>query len=349
MSTHSYKCISCGAPIAYNADLGRFKCEYCGSEYEERELSEFWKKIKETIKKKSPPKNQDVSYHGYICNNCGASVVTDLETTSTFCYYCHSPVILTGKFGGDFMPDKIIPFSISRQKAIEIFGKWLEGKRFVPKDFGGKNHLDKMTGIYVPHWEIDARFNMDYEAKAFNRSSWTTGDRTYTNTKIYSVVRKGNLTLNNITQSGTDRFDNNLIDGITPYDVDSAVSFSPGYLSGFFAENYTLDKESVKADVQKNAYEYSERVVRDDITGYGEVNTLKNNLIVQEQNWYYTLYPLWILTYNYMDKIYTFAINGQTGKSFGGLPLEEKRLNISGFIIFAIIFALLLAGGYFIW
>ena len=38
------------------------------------------------------------------------------------------------------------------------------------------------------------------------------------------------------------------------------------------------------------------------------------------------LLPVWFMTYNYKDKMYEFAINGQTGKLAGTPPLDKGKL-----------------------
>ena len=37
---------------------------------------------------------------------------------------------------------------------------------------------------------------------------------------------------------------------------------------------------------------------------------------------FYTLYPVWLLTTKWNGSLYTFAMNGQTGKFVGNLPLD---------------------------
>ena len=39
----------------------------------------------------------------------------------------------------------------------------------------------------------------------------------------------------------------------------------------------------------------------------------------------YALMPVWILNTKYQDKMYTFAMNGQTGKLVGSLPIDKKK------------------------
>ena len=38
----------------------------------------------------------------------------------------------------------------------------------------------------------------------------------------------------------------------------------------------------------------------------------------------YALYPVWLLTTSWGGKNYLFAMNGQTGKFIGDLPLDKK-------------------------
>ena len=57
----------------------------------------------------------------YSCPSCGAEIVTDATTAATFCYYCHNPVVLGKRLEGTYLPNKIIPFEISREEAEKKF------------------------------------------------------------------------------------------------------------------------------------------------------------------------------------------------------------------------------------
>jgi hypothetical protein len=58
----------------------------------------------------------------------------------------------------------------------------------------------------------------------------------------------------------------------------------------------------------------------------------------------YALYPVWMLSATYKGKPYTFAMNGQTGKFAGDLPIDDGALwkyygkctLITGAIIYAL-------------
>ena len=48
----------------------------------------------------------------------------------------------------------------------------------------------------------------------------------------------------------------------------------------------------------------------------------------------YVLLPVWLLNIKYKDKLYTFAMNGQTGKMIGNIPTDRKKVILYSIIIF---------------
>ena len=46
----------------------------------------------------------------YHCKNCGAEIIADETTTSTFCLYCGSTAILKERIDSGRAPNYIIPF-----------------------------------------------------------------------------------------------------------------------------------------------------------------------------------------------------------------------------------------------
>ena len=69
----------------------------------------------------------------YTCPNCGAELLTDGTTAATFCFYCHSPVVLSGRVSGKYLPDRILPFAIDRKDAVDRFLRHVKRKIFIPE------------------------------------------------------------------------------------------------------------------------------------------------------------------------------------------------------------------------
>ena len=124
MAVKSYKCPNCGAGLEFKPAHQKFRCDYCLSEYSEKEILD---KDKDHIETNEVDKSLVEQDHlaSYNCNSCGATVVTDDTTTSTFCYYCHNPVILSDRLIGSFQPNKMIPFTVDKAQAQKPFLNWV--------------------------------------------------------------------------------------------------------------------------------------------------------------------------------------------------------------------------------
>ena len=72
-----------------------------------------------------------------------------------------------------------------------------------------------------------------------------------------------------------------------------------------------------------------------------DVKTLK-------EDWQYAMMPVWMMNYLYNGRDYLYAMNGQTGKNYGELPLNKAKLAAFGGILFVILMAISILGGYFL-
>ena len=62
------------------------------------------------------------------------------------------------------------------------------------------------------------------------------------------------------------------------------------------------------------------------ITGYNSVSTLSENIHIDYTAKHYALLPVWMLHTKWQGKDYLFAMNGQTGKLVGGLPVDKRKV-----------------------
>lgn len=345
MSIKSFKCPSCGAGLSFKPELGKFRCDFCLSEYTEAEISDLYKEDK--IKVGSLLDQSQLT--SYNCNNCGAVVVTDDTTTSTYCYYCHNPVILSDRLKGEFLPDKMIPFSIGKEKAQTIFLDWVKDFKFLPQDFTSTSQLEKITGLYLPYWWLDCESEVDYLGRLKQEKVSQKNNIEKTEVSTYEIIRKARVVINNAEHLAFNKIDESLLNGIAPYDEDKAVAFSMPYLSGFFAEQYNIGHEEVKSKIENDVKANCKTLVLESVKDKKNLTEISSKVEIKETDVNYTLLPAWILTYQYGSKTYVFAVNGQSGKSFGELPLDSKKLALFSLIIFVLVAALMLLGGMWIW
>ncbi|MBP3857395.1 MAG: hypothetical protein IK990_17470 [Ruminiclostridium sp.] len=341
----AYKCPACGASIPYSAQSGDFCCEYCGSHFTQEQLdapmegSTEQKLPGQDSDGESPEMRDQRRRFGdenrlYMCPSCGASVITDSELdASAECYYCHSPVVLSGRLSGEYRPDLIIPFSLDRDYAIMQFSKWIAKRKFfLAKGFGSEESMRRIQGIYIPFWLVDCCVEGKITADCYkNISSVRKGDYTYVTESKHKVVREGSLVFRHVPADASSRADDALMDSIEPFDYKDLRDFDMSYLSGHSAQRYDVPREQVFHRVDSRVTEASEEVFRKSIRGYSRTEITGKQFGITNINYKQAMLPMWFLTFFYKDKLYYFAMNGQTGKFGGLLPLNKLKLALVSF------------------
>lgn len=328
MNAVDHKCPACCATLPYNPESGTWKCPYCTTEYTLEQLESF-EKTNETSKK---TKSMDVDE--YSCPNCGAKIITDENTTATFCVYCGSTSIIKNRLLGELEPDAIIPFKTTKEQAIEAFKKSKKGKLFAPRDFAKKEQIDKITGVYIPFWLYDCKADGEAKFSGKNTTSWTVGDYRYTKVDTYSSVRAGDATFDNVPVDGSQKFDDDMMDSIEPFDWEGLEDFSISYLSGFLSDKYDVDV----AQASDRAKTRVENTLVDEFTKDIKVCSFSaltsKNISTTFSDTRYVLLPVWMLNIKYKGKMHLFAMNGQTGKIIGNIPVSPLLATVWATCVF---------------
>ena len=253
--------------------------------------------------------------------------------------------MLSGKLEGEYLPDGIIPFKITKEEATEKFIEWIQKKKFVPGGFYSKRHIEKMSGVYFPYWLYGCETESYMNGTARDVRIWRVGDIEYTETKTFEIRRAGKVSFKRLPKTALQKAQNAMLKGIFPYEFGALEKFHMGYLSGFQAEKRDIDKESFTAQVRQEIQKFAEKRMRDTITGRNSFSLESQNHRILEEDFRYILLPVWVLTYRQGSQVYYFAMNAQTGEIVGKLPIDNKKLFGLGGIIFAAVFAVLLLGG----
>jgi DNA-directed RNA polymerase subunit RPC12/RpoP len=346
MEVVQYKCPNCSAGLEFRAGTQDFGCAHCDSAFTSEQLAEIFPQnenhtLNIQCDKAAPKSAEELAEEQafaecsalYSCPNCGASVVTDDTTSATQCAYCLSAVILSGRLSGDYKPSKLIPFKVTKEVAESKFKEYCKKRWFLPKDFRSGAHLHEMTAIYVPYWISDCTTAGGITANCKKVRTWMVGEYRHTETKEYIAVRHGYMNFRGIPHDASTRADSVLMECIEPFNYADVTDFKMSYLSGYIAEKYDVTQEQVYPRVRERAVNASTDVMKSSITGYNSVNIVANSLDIYHNQWHHFLMPVWFLTYKYkhkgQDKFYYFAINGQTGKFTGNLPIVWSKVALA--------------------
>ena len=345
--TITYKCPNCDAGLLFDPEKQKFICEFCISEFSEDELRNT-----EAAKKSAEQENEEKLFsedtNEYNCPSCGAEIITDVNTIAETCYYCHNPIILKGKVSANMKPSKIIPFKFDKDEAKKTFLDFAKKKRFTPKYYASEENAENIRGVYYPFWVVDADTVADATYSAENIRTWRSGDYRYTEVSYYDVMRGGNIHFEDITSCAITNEDKEMLEGILPYPTDCHKEFSMPYLQGFVAKKKDIEREMLNSEVRGKMNSYASSLLKETVRGYESVDEKFLNVKVDKSHWEYTLIPIWILTYKYKEKNYTYAMNGYTGKVYGRLPVSVAKLLLLFGATFLTSFLIAMLFGFFV-
>ena len=325
-------CPACNAVLNCEGMEGEATCPSCGAEFQMNDLRAYANQVN---KKREDKMEWDTEAGGqwqvgeadglriYGCKQCGGEIVADETTGATHCPYCGNPVVLSGHFSGLLKPDLVIPFKVDKKAAIAALQNHYKGKILLPRVFKDQNHIEEVKGLYVPVWLFDTDADAYVRYRAIRTRTWSDSEYNYTATSHYAVIRGGGIGFENVPVDGSTKMDDALMESIEPYDISGAVPFQAAYLPGYLADKYDVDAASSIERANKRIKNSTEDAFRSTVTGYTSVLTEESSIQLENGRARYALYPVWILNTNWRGKKFTFAINGQTGKIAGDLPMDK--------------------------
>lgn len=347
----NYRCLNCGGELAWNPELQLWKCDYCDSSFTLDELEAAGKGQikKDTIDQGKTAQEEESTTDGttsadhshlveYSCSYCGAKIITDAATSATFCAYCQSPIVISSQLVGDFAPERLIPFVKTKAAVMEEYKKFIK-KPLTPKYFYQQNNIEKLTGVYIPFFLYDSKGRGSLDIHGTRVTVWEDSKNRYTKTDTYRYEIAGDLDFENVPVDASSKTDDNAMDSIEPFDFKDMVEFSPAYLAGFMAERYDEDDDATKDRMERRANKSLKDKLLQRTPSYHSTNVVREDLQMDVKKRRYVLLPTWILNTRYNGKEYLFAMNGQTGKFVGNLPIDKKKLLLYGLSTFTGSFA----------
>ena len=327
-----YKCPCCDGAIEFDSTSQKMKCPYCGSEFEIETLKAYDAEINSLPQDNmtwdisagqewTPGESEGLRV--YSCNTCGGEIVADETTGASQCPFCGNPVVMTGQFAGDMKPDLVIPFKVDKKAAVAALQNHYKGKLLLPKVFKDENHIKEVKGLYVPVWLFDTDADAHVRYKATTVRTWSDSEYKYTETSHYAVSRTGSIGFENVPVDGSSKMDDTMMESIEPFDIRGAVDFHTAYLSGYLADKYDVNAEASIDRANERIRKSTEDAFASTVTGYHTVVPVSSNICLNNGRAKYALYPVWILNTVWRKNKFTFAINGQTGKIAGDLPMDK--------------------------
>ena len=339
----NYQCPSCTGPLHFDGASGMLACDYCGSKFTVQEIEALYRDKDEAAAAASAaaqaqaeqqaqepeytPSNwaEDEGLRVYNCPSCGAELICDENTAATACPYCNNPSIVPGQLSDMLKPDWVIPFKLDKEAAKKALKNYYRGKKLLPNAFSDRNHIEEIKGVYVPFWLFDGTVDADMRFQGTRVNSVTTGREIITTTEYYRVRRSGVVNFDKIPADASSKMPDAHMDAIEPYDYSELRPFSNAYLPGYFADKYDVDAETGVERANERIRASTSEAFNQTVGAYLAPVAETTSIRLENNSCHYALLPVWLLNTTYQGKLYPFAMNGQTGKLVGDLPLGKKE------------------------
>lgn len=324
-------CSNCGGEVRFSIDSQDLECVNCKTHFDPATYNRTPESLEQEVYKTKV----------FTCPNCGAEIESSDLSVTGFCAYCGSAVVFNSRLKEAEKPQKIIPFQISKEKCKDLYLQKIRSFYYRQKDLEDPAYLDRFVGFYLPYWLYSYEFNGDFSLK---------GNRNYTSGN-YAIHEDYNLSGNlqgdvkGIPFDASLRFDDDIAGVIAPFSKEQMKDFSPNYLLGFYSEIADTESKTYEKEAFSMLGEEMEREIlgpngfnRPDIKVQGkfDASCLHNEMSVDRG-----MFPIWFLSYKKNDRISYAIVNGETGKVYCDIPIDEKKFHKSSLLIAIPIFLVL--------
>jgi len=112
---------------------------------------------------------------------------------------------------------------------------------------------------------------------------------------------------------------------LEPYDMSALVPFETGYLSGFYADCYDMDRQHLDSDTVSRIGKLFDKEMIASVSA-SDVRILRSDPQYEITRADYAMFPAWFMTFRFQNEPYTILVNGQTGKVIGAVPYDKPKV-----------------------
>lgn len=354
----NFKCPGCGAELNFSGKTGEMTCEYCGASFD----MEMVKAAEEAEKENGSGSSlswehvtqgmltdESGKIRGYVCPSCNAEMVATELTAATECPYCGNQAIVEQAFEGVYKPDLVVPFAVDKETAKSKLKEFIKGKKLLPANFANGNRIDNITGLYVPFWLFSCHADGFVNFDAYKEKKWSDAKADYVKKDYYNLKRSGEMDFVRIPVDAATQIDDATMESLEPYDTTKAVAYDAAYFAGYLADKYDVTSKDSEPRANTRVQNTFRDKMREAVKDYDGVTQKAESINLSNGKSEYAMLPVWMMSGSFEGKTYQFAVNGQSGKMVGALPVDKGKywlqVALGTLVSFAILAGLVIAFG----
>ena len=313
-------CRNCGHALVFDPQTQMLCCEACGGSFRPDEVQSESKEYRQDLKAKSAQEvynskeEQLMDCYVYTCSECGGEIIINGTEASTTCIYCGNPNVVFSRIAKQKCPEFVLPFSITKERAVELVKEKLGKGIFVPREI--KNFSpDLVRGIYIPYWVVNADF-----ANAVVISGQVKSGK---NSVTRYFGRAGRMNLKNLPIDASQALSDESSSRLEPFDLTRLKPFDDDYLAGFYSNISDVTYGDLRHATLLRATEFFNNEAISSVKASAKKVISSSPSLKLDNDMVYAMLPAWFITFKYKGKHNTILVNGDTGKVVCGLPWNK--------------------------
>lgn len=349
MAEDIFYCPNCGGVMEFDVASQKLKCPNCSHIVDITNHKEDIVEHNLTRRAMQTVRAEEKSSTTLECRGCGAQMEVEAYSTAVTCPYCGSSYVLADKQAEIIVPDGILPFTVDKNSAKEIVGKWIKKRYLAPGELKNLYQRGDFHGMYIPYWTFDARAKAEYTGMGGRNRIEHYRDKegktqTRTVTDWYPASGRLSTFFDDVLVCATSHHNRSLLSGIDDYDTRQLVSYAPDYLSGYGAQTFNVNLDTAHNTAISEMKNRLHELARQDILRrFDEAKNISVSANFSDETYKHIMLPVYTATYHYKDKVYNVLVNGRNGKIKGEYPKSFIKITLIIIAVAAVIIGIIYA------
>lgn len=325
-------CTNCGGKLYFSPKNKGNVCENCSSIFPVVYDYKFSKKPFEENVIVEKDEFAD-ALENVKCSSCGANLMFNKFQMQSVCPYCGSTTMVKGKKKKLLYIDSIVPFSYSKNEALDLFKSTVKKKFYANKKAFKNLTGDDISGVYVNTFVFDFIASSQYYGTlSFTKTVRDRDGTSRTKTIYRDVSGVIDKKFNNVSVEANSNIEQKELTSILPFDYSGAVAFKDDFMNGYILEY----QDRMLDDCFKVAENIAKKQIEREILlryNCDRIERLNLNTTYPDKRYNYCLLPIYIINKtDKKNKHHKVVMNGQTGK-VGNLPKDKLRVFLTALFV----------------
>lgn len=263
------------------------------------------------------------------------------------CPYCASPSVVERPAAADRAdPRFVVAFTGDAAGARGSLARWLGSRHWFADPRLRRARVEDLRGIYVPAYLYSAVAHADYtasiaehypEEETYKDKDGETKTRTVTRTEYRPLAGRHVSYVTDVVVSASRGLGHGELAAIEPYDFKALRRFEPAVIVGWLSEEFARSPDECHAQSRREALDEVGGRLRRFMPGDG-FSDLDWRAYISWESLDPVLVPVWMFAVRYRDDrpALRVAINGQTARIAGRVPLSWPRI-VAALVVLAAI------------